>query len=292
MKNVVYDYVTERILGLLDKGEVPWHKPWDADSEAPRNFVSKKPYRGINTFLLSFSGFSSPYWLTMNQCRAKGGKVKKGSKSHMIVFYQTLEYADKTDKDKINKIPFLRYFNVFNVEQCEGLTLPESKKVEREFVPIEEAARIVREMPLRPTINHGGNRACYSAILDTISMPMQNTFDKPQEYYCTVFHELAHSTGHESRLKRFEKASPASMFGSESYSKEELVAEMTAAFLCATIGIENSTIDNSAAYIQQWRNRISADPKLVVQAANQAQKAADYILNKPKEEEKKEEAAE
>ena len=279
MKNVVYDYVTERILAALDKGTIPWQKPW-IGGEMPMNLISKKEYRGINCFLLGFSAFTSPYWLTAHQAMAKGGKVKKGEKASIVVFYKTLEFNKGKEDEK--KIPLLRYYNVFNVEQCEGVPVPEPKE-KKTFIPIEEAARIIREMPKRPSINHGGSRACYRPLTDSVGMPLAENFISPEEYYCTMFHELAHSTGHENRLKRFDNSTDH-IFGSDSYSKEELVAEMTAAFLSAHVGIEQKILDNAAAYIQSWRSKISADPKLVVQAANQAQKAADFILNLPKEE--------
>ena len=283
MKNAVYDYVTERMLKALDEKKVPWQKPWTG-GEMPMNLVSKKEYRGINCFLLGFSPYASPYWLTAKQAKDKGGSVKKGEEGSMVVFYKTLVYGKNTDDEK--KIPLLRYYKVFNTEQCEGIEIPPPKD-KKTFVPIEEAARVVREMPKRPNINHGGGRAFYSSLSDSIGMPPAENFISPEEYYSTIFHELVHSTGHEGRLKRFDNTTDH-IFGSQSYSKEELVAEMGAAFLSAHLGIEQKTIENSAAYIRGWHDKISADPKLIVQAANQAQKAADFILNIPKEEAKPE----
>ncbi len=276
MNNKVYGYVTERILKSLDEGTVPWRKPWTLP-ETPRNIITKKPYRGINSILLNLSSFPSPYWLTYRQATSLGCNIKRGEKPTMVVFYKTLEYK-KDNQEKVEKIPYLRYYNVFNASQCEGIEkhIPEiSNKV---FEPIEEAARIIREMPLRPNIVEG-NRSSYVNSTDTIYLPPAVTFNSPEEYYSVAFHELVHSTGHESRLKRYSKMEPNWVFNSESYSKEELIAEMGAAFLCATIGIENKTIQNSASYIDGWRRQISNDIKLVVRAANQAQKAVDYILN-------------
>jgi len=164
-------------------------------------------------------------------------------------------------------IPMLRYYNVFNLEQTEGIPIPE------------KAEQIIAGMPLKPDIYHGGNKACYSPSPDSIHLPSQHTFLYPEEYYCTAFHELIHSTGHTSRIGRKSILEPT-YFGSHEYSKEELVAEMGAAFLCGYAGIEQKTIDNSAAYIQGWLKVLKKDMTLLVHAAAQAQKGADYILNR------------
>jgi antirestriction protein ArdC len=277
--NKVYDYVTERIVKALEAGTVPWHKPW-ADLGASQNLISRKPYRGINVLLLALSKFKSPFWLTLNQAKKlKGVTLRKGEKSHMVVFYKTLNFKEEVKgKEREKHIPYLKYYLVFNVEQFDGIEqyLPVTEI--KPFVAIEEAARIAREMPKRPNMVEGG-RASYMPMFDRVTMPAKESFDSPEEYYSTLFHELAHSTGHSSRLKRFADDESISSFGSDSYSKEELLAEMAAAFLCATAGIENKTVDNSAAYINMWLKKLQNDTKLIVQAANGAQKAADNILN-------------
>lgn len=210
-----------------------------------------------------------------------GAHVKKGEKSFPVVFWKILE---DEEKGETKKIPFLRYHSVFNALQCEGITLPAQPEAQREFHPIERCEQVVAEMPRRPTIEHGGGRACYSPQRDAVSMPEPKLFESTQAYYGTLFHELTHATGHVSRLNRKEVADPSN-FGSNPYSREELVAEMGAAFLSGHCEIENATLDQSASYIQNWLERLKDDRKLVVHAAAQAQKACDFIRDvKPEEE--------
>ena len=278
-KKDIYEIVTEQIIAQLEAGTVPWRKPWKAENGGnPANFISRKPYRGINWFLLGFAPYASPYWLTFKQATSLGGAVRKGEKGTPIVFWnwvdsKTEKRADGTPK----KIPFLKYFTVFNVEQCEGLTLDAAPaQAMPEFNPIEAAEKIVAEMPKAPRINHGGGRAFYRPSDDSVTMPARESFDAEGNYYSVLFHELTHATGHESRLNR-SGITELAAFGDACYAKEELVAEMGAAFLSAASGI-NNTIETSAAYIAAWLKALKDDPKLVVQAAAQAQKAADFIL--------------
>jgi len=165
------------------------------------------------------------------------------------------------------------------LEQTEGIPIPEPEETNNHFDPIEKAEQIILGMPLKPDIYHAGNKACYNPSKDAIHLPNQQTFHMPEEYYCTAFHELIHSTGHTSRIGRKSILEPT-YFGSHEYSKEELVAEMGAAFLCGYAGIEQKTIENSAAYIQGWLKVLKKDKTMLVHAAAQAQKAADYILNR------------
>lgn len=277
----VYDVVNSRIMELLEQGTVPWKKPWNAVSNMPKNMISKKEYRGVNVFLLACMPYSSPYWMTYKQCQEKGGHVIKGSKSTPVIFWKWLDRkdADTTDTDTVNgKIPMIRFYNVFNLEQTEGIEPPEATETINTFTPIERAEQIITGMPYKPEIKHGGNRASYSPVLDYIKLPDPTSFEKSEEYYSTAFHELSHATGHESRVGRKGILEP-SYFGSHEYSKEELVAEMSACFLCGHAGIENTIIDNSAAYIAGWLKALKNDKALLIQAAAQAQKASDYILN-------------
>jgi len=180
----------------------------------------------------------------------------------------------------IRTVPVLRYYTVFNAEQCEGITVPATEgSTWAEHDPIEAAEAVQLAMPNRPTVEVGGTRACYSPSRDLVRIPELFRYEKPEEYYCTLFHELAHSTGHQSRLHR-EGVTGNHYFGDATYSREELVAEMAAAFLCGHTGIENATIQNSAAYLQSWIRTLRGDRKLAITAAAQAQKAADYILNR------------
>ncbi len=286
MNDKVYQIITDRITELLEKGTVPWNKPWTSNQSnlLPRNFLSKKPYRGINTFLLHAMGYSSPFWLTFKQAQALKGNVRKGEKSTPIVFWKWLDTDEATSTGKTKKVPMLRYYSGFNLEQCEGIELPPVTEPAptRTHDPIASAEAIVAAMPNRPAIEIKGGQACYSPALDLVRMPAPETFCGEQEYYSTLFHELTHATGHQTRCNRKGIAGTDgewSRFGTAPYAREELVAEMGAAFLSGHAGILNRTVDNSAAYIQSWLGRLKEDCKLVVTAAAQAQKASDYILN-------------
>jgi antirestriction protein ArdC len=276
----VYSIITARITDQLANGTVPWHRPWKSGGPAgaPRNLSSGKPYRGVNVFLLSSLGYTSPYFVTYRQAVERGGHVRKGEHGAPVVFWKWLETtAPEGDGSAADRRAMLRYYTVFNVSQCDGLDAPAVPTMAADVAPIESAERIVAAMLDAPGIVHGGDRACYSPTFDRVAMPARTTFDGPEAYYSTLFHELTHSTGHASRLNR-----PTLMdlcpFGSTNYSKEELVAEMGAAYLCAFSGIENRTIDNSAAYIASWLRRLKDDTRLVVHAAAQAQRAVDFIM--------------
>ena len=275
MKRDVYQIITDRIIGLLESGTVPWRKPWKGGSQTPRNLISRKAYRGINLFLLHAAGFASPFWLTFRQLQSLDGRVRRGEKSFPVVFWKVFEEEENGES---KRIPFLRYHSVFNVAQCEGIKAPGIPENTGTFEPIERCEEVVANMPHRPMIEHGGGRACYSPSLDRVSMPEAKSFESPAAYYSVLFHELAHSTGHLSRLNRKEVTDPV-LFASNPYSREELVAEMGAAFLCGHCEVEQTTIDQSASYIQSWLERLKDDRKLVIHAAAQAQKACDFILD-------------
>ena len=279
----VYEILTNRIMDLLQEGEIPWRKPWKATGGA-RNFVSKKPYRGINQFLLNAATFSSGYWMTFKQASEKGGQVRKGEKSTMVVFWKFINTVTKDDDDpdakgELTQVPLLRYYRVFNLDQIDGIEAPVEEQPANHFQPIEQAELIMMGMPYKPIIHYGGDQACYSPNLDRINLPKREASSSPEEFYSTVFHELAHSTGHPIRLKRKGILEP-SYFGSHNYSQEELVAEFASSMLCGVAGIEQQTIENSAAYIQGWLKRLKNDKKLAIIAAGQAQRAADFILNR------------
>jgi len=300
----IYQTVTDRILEALDNGTVPWRQPikrspGSGGDGLPKSLNTKKPYRGINIFLLAMTswamGYESDYWLTYRQAKQQGGQVRKGEKSSLVVFWKRYTKEDpETGKDKI--IPVIRHYNVFNVEQCEGIDAPnaaprppesESEEDTEPFEPIGEAEHIFNGYATGssretsegggPEIQHGGRQACYLPSADRVRIAEPVHFESVEGYYATLFHELVHSTGHSSRLDRGldTKLAP---FGSADYSKEELVAEMGAAFLAAHAGISPQTIEQSAAYIDNWRKRLRGDNKLVVQAAGVAQRASDLIL--------------
>lgn len=290
-----YQIVTDRIIDLLGQGIVPWRKPWRGGGGVlPQSLASGRPYRGVNVFLLttaaSVHGYTSPYWLTFKQARERGGHVRKGEKSTPVVFWKLLDARrrgaeSEDDGDDAppeegtagaKKIPFLRFFSAFNVEQCDGIAYPKPDLAENPFDPIAQCQMIVEAMPNPPAIRHEEPRAYYRPSADLVNMPKPGLFESSEEYFSTLFHELVHSTGHKSRLDR-KSIVELTPFGSESYAKEELIAEMGAAFLCWRGGIDPATLANSAAYIHGWIAKLKSDPKIVVLAAASAQKAADYI---------------
>jgi antirestriction protein ArdC len=276
----VYEIVTEQVIRQLEQGVAPWRKPWR--TEVPCNLVSGKPYRGLNVFMLATQGYESRYWLTFNQAKKLGGHIKQGEKSTLVVFWHIGEekiIKQSNGAERKSAPILLRYYNVFNVCQTEGIAdkLGLGKSAPR--VPsMDQCEAIVSGMP-NPPAREQSDRAWYRPSTDTVGMPSRNLFNSSEEFYSTLFHELTHSTGHASRVGR-EGIEQLNTFGSESYSREELIAEMGAAMLCGVTGIAPSTIQNSASYLQSWINRLRGDSKLLVSAASAAQKSADYILGK------------
>ena len=283
---------TNKIIAALEAGTVPWQKTWKGvNAGLPRSLATGKPYRGVNTFVLWFEGaakgYKSDYWATYKQISERGGQVRKGERSTDIVFWKIIEKAEKTDGEtRIKKIPLLRLFHVFNLDQADwapGARLPKVEPVieGEEFDPIAAAEALVAEyLGHGPSLAHGGNSAFYRPSADHVQMPEFADFTSAEAYYSTLYHELTHSTGHESRLAR-EGVSKGTFgaFGDKVYSQEELVAEMGAAMLCAVAGIEQAaTLDNSAAYLAHWIQALKGDSSLVIKAASAAQKAVDKIL--------------
>jgi len=278
----VYQIITDRIVGMLEKGIVPWHKPWQYD-EAPENLASHTKYHGFNILMLAVTRmekeYSTPYWLTYNQARKLKGQVKKGEHGYPVVYWNFVEKQiidEETGDIRRKTIPFLRYYTVFNANQVD---LPEGtvpKPEVRQHNPIAACEEIQEGYKDCPDVKYGGGRAYYNFKTDFIGMPAKESFDNSEAFYGTLFHEMIHSTGHTSRLNRpnFEQAS----FGGQDYSKEELTAEMGSLFLCSRAGIDKPVIDNSAAYIQGWLTHLQNDKRMVVSAAGKAQKAADFIL--------------
>lgn len=280
--------VTDRIIEALEAGTVPWRKPW-VDGQGPTSMANGKRYRGINTFLLGMTAmareYKSPFWGTYNNIAANGGAVRKGEKSTLVVFYKMLIVDDAKKPGEKKKIPMLRYFRVFNADQCdwpEGMP-PRFVVAPREAKDaIEECEEIVAgyvrgDGVAGPQLVMGGNAAFYVPISDQIHMPERDQFDTSEHYYSTLFHEMTHSTGAKNRLAR-EGVTNIDYFGSHQYSKEELIAEMGAAMLSATAGIDEVTINESAAYLDHWIKVLKGDVKLIISAASAAQKAMDKIL--------------
>lgn len=288
----VYQMVTDRIIAQMEQGIIPWHKPWHgilgkrSSEDCAVSYESGRPYSLLNQFLLGEAG----EYATFNQIKARGGMIRKGEKSRMVVFYTQIvkEDPDRKDEDgnpKVVSIPVLKYYNVWNINQCEGLAArweggkqPEAPQTE----PLEAAEAIVAGY--MTSANHPrlevkiSDRAFYRPATDEVVVPMLSQYDDAAEYYSTAFHELTHSTGHASRLNR-KGVTGVAAFGSETYSKEELVAEIGAAMLVSHAGIPSGrAFKNSVAYLQSWLRALKSDNKMIVWAAGQAEKAAKYIL--------------
>jgi antirestriction protein ArdC len=266
---------------------IPWRRPWAATG-LPRNLVSKKQYRGVNSFLLAATKYVSPYWLTLKQANQLGGSVRKGEHGELVIFWK-VQGVDETDHDTAssegNEIArrrlLLKFYRVWNLEQCAlpQAVLDKLPTIEmHQHDPIEAAEKIIAGMPNRPAIRYEGSKAYYNSVTDQITLPPRELFTSAEEFYATLGHECLHASGHQSRLNR-ESITEAAPFGSSVYCREELIAEMGAAFLCAEVGISPVVLENQAAYVQGWLGKIRGDKRLVIIAAAQAQKAADYILN-------------
>lgn len=276
MSASVYEIVTKKIIDQLNAGVVPWRKPWKTGIAV--NWRTQRPYRGINALLLEPGEYA-----TFQQISEAGGKVKKGEIGNIVVLWKWLEKEDE-ETGEIVEIPYLRYYKVFEINrQCEGL---KSKRKDEFYMhdPVEEAEKIISGYTDAPVIRFRSGEACYLPSSDQIIVPPLSDYKKPEEYYSTIFHEMIHSTGHSKRIKR-KGITDKTKFGDETYSKEELIAEIGAAMLCGVARIDNATIENSAAYIAGWLRVLQNDNRIVVRAAAQAQKAADYILGRRFEEE-------
>ena len=271
----VYEVVTARILEELERGVVPWRRPWD--QVASKNIATGKKYRGINAITLPGGLFA-----TFKQVKDLGGNVRKGVHGFPVVFFSFPDHAKEKEEEKEDgkedgrTAPIIRYYHVFRVEDCEGLKIEKIK--EEGSTSIEAAEAIVLGMKNRPVIiEKTSAEAYYCPSTDTVQIPNRSQFPKIEEFYSTLFHELSHATGHADRLGR-KTLTAAAAFGSSEYGKEELIAEFGASFLCGAAQIDNTTVKNSASYINSWKKAIKADVKLVIQAAGMGQKAADYIL--------------
>jgi len=292
VKTDIYKSITDKIVAAIEAGSTaPWKRPWKLSGGHPVSIRSGKPYRGINVLLLGIANYDDPRWGTYKAISEAGGQVRKGEKSSQIVLWKPVPKKDAGDGEP-GSYWLLRFYSVFCATQADGLPeLPVEE--EREFTPIEKAEQIVAgyvwaegrateegmevariNNTTGPPVYYGYDRAAYSPSLDKVMMPEPRQFDDDEAYYCTLFHELIHSTGHEKRLKRIE----TTLFGSDPYAKEELVAEIGASFLSGVAEFEDAGGDQSAAYLSGWIGKLKEQPKLIVQAAAQAQKAADLIL--------------
>jgi antirestriction protein ArdC len=287
--------ITGSIIDALERGVIPWQKPWDEipyDSRFPHNAISGKKYNGMNPFILSAvaqkNGYTSSGWLTFKQAIENGGNVT-GQHPALIYFWKFNPVQSKnseTGKVTEKTVPFMQMFKVFNTEQCGAkLKLPARETsvvdvVDNGFTPNKKAQSIVDKYVKNggASITHASHDgAYYSPLLDEIHLPDKKQFKTKNVYYATAFHEMGHSIGHSTRLNRFVDTATSAKFGSKEYSKEELVAELTSTFLCAESGI-NNTIENSASYIKGWLSALKNDRAMLVTASSKAQASANYIL--------------
>jgi len=285
----IHAAITERFIEQLRAGCVPWQRTW----QSAANLISGKAYRGINALTLGSATFGSPYWMTFRQAHELGGYVRKGEKSSPVIYYKFLAKRDGngnpvfTSKGRPAYIPFIRWSNVFNLEQAEGISSPTSTSgptpTPTPLRRLDRAEALVREAKLCPVRNEGF-AATYSPTEDLIRMPAPATFHSSEDYFHTLFHEMTHATGHASRLDR-EGITNVVRFGSERYSKEELIAELGAAFLSNDAGILDSVrFENSAAYLQSWIKKLKDDPTMIVSAASHAQRGFDWVAGRSPDE--------
>ena len=280
MGKSVYELVTERIISQLEQGVIPWEKPWTGIRSGAYNRISKKPYSLLNQMLLKHNG----EYATFKQWQGLGGHIRKGEKSEIVVFWKIQPVEEETEDGtkEIKQIPLLRYFNVFHISQVEGVE-PLAKDDLHDIEPIEKAENVLYDYWTREsiTVEHiKGDDAYYSPTRDLIRLPLFEQFTDANEYYSTAFHESVHSTMKESRCNRAEdRKGKLVAFGSDDYSKEELVAEIGSTSIMNIIGIETrKSFRNSSAYIQNWLSVLKNDVKFIVSASSKAEKAVNYIL--------------
>ena len=289
----LFQEITNRMIVELEQGVIPWQKPWSGVQGAISHTTGKR-YSLLNQMLL---GCRSGEFVTFKEAQREGGHIRKGEKASMIVFWKFLESAKRDDngsviigtdgKPIIESVPFLRYYNVFHIDQCEGIQprYAENPTPGDHLTPDDTAERIVQDYLHRSGVKlilQHSDRAFYSPASDSVTVPELAQYTCVAEFYSTLFHELTHSTGHVSRLNRLSKEAS---FGSEAYSKEELIAELGAAFLVNHAGLEtNSSFRNSAGYIQSWLKALKDDKRLIVSAAGKAEKAVAMILGNPLDE--------
>jgi antirestriction protein ArdC len=282
--------VTDRIIAALESGTVPWRQPWRGGG-AHANLVSRRPYRGINQLLLPLAGFGSPWWLTFKQLDALGGRISDGQARRaggpgpaLVTFWKVDGREDEESGEVVRRF-FLRTYNVWNVEQVEGLPaglVPEADELAA-IEPIDACEAILARYVEAggPSLTYGGTSAHYDVARDHLQLPDRERFYSAEALYSTAFHEAVHSTGAASRLNRDELVSPKARFGSALYAKEELVAEIGAAMLCAEARIDTEPLgENSAAYIAHWLGQLREDKSLVISAASRAQRGVDLILGR------------
>jgi antirestriction protein ArdC len=292
MSDKVYQIITAEVIKKLEAGTIPWRKPWNVRESAPMN-IRGTGYRGANVFLLLAAGYKSRWWLTYNQVNELDGQIRQSEiRSATMVVYWNLQRVQDRETGENKEIPLLRYYRVWNLEQIDydHSRLPEhvkkdlTKESKRPAVStrLRKAKAIIDGYKDSPIVNYGGDRAYYDVKRDLIQLPDVKDFQNKEGYYYALFHESAHSTAHPDRLDR--KQAVGNAFGTHAYGREELVAEMTNAFLCAEADILPLTLENHAAYVASWIQLFKKDTKAVLVAASAAQRAADHILGREKKE--------
>ena len=276
MATDIYQAVTDKIIAQLEAGTAPWMKPWTNGAtclDLPKNAISGKYYRGVNTFLLEApAGAIGNAWMTFRQARDLGANVRKGEKGQMIVFFKTWTIGDVNATDGAEKtIPILRSFTLFHTSQIDRLP---AKYLPVAALPLPETERVARaeKMLAQATIVYGGNDAFYRPSSDSITLPAPEQFKTAGDFFATALHELTHWTGAKTRCDR----DFTGRFGDTAYAREELVAEMGAAFLLKHAQIEGEM--QHAAYLAAWLEVLKADKRAIISAASAAQKAVDFIL--------------
>ena len=279
MSKAIYEMVTKRIIEQLESGVIPWHKPWSGTKSGAYNRVTKKSYSLLNQMLLQHSG----EYATFKQWSDLGGKVRKGEKSEIIVFWKVYpkEQTNTDGEKEVINIPILKDISVFHISKIDGIE-PLKEEEREQIEPIEKAESVLNDYWNREHIqvkHTAQNRAFYSPDKDLIQLPLFEQFESSEEYYSTAFHESVHSTMLKSRCN-IEEQNKIVAFGGDDYSKEELTAEIGSANLMNIIGIETKrSFKNSAAYIQSWLRVLKNDIKFIVSASSKAEKAVNYILN-------------
>ena len=280
----VYQIITDKIINLLESGVVPWRRPWTSTG-LPRNLVSKKPYRGVNVFLLSASKYISPFWMTMGRANELGGHIRKGEESTAVVFWK-IEDAKRSAEDldteeRTRRRFLLRFYRVWNLEQSElpQAVIDKLPKIEtHQHDPVEAVEQIIAGMPNPPEIVRAGSKAFYSPVTDRVTLPPRELFISAEEEACTAAHELSHSTGHEKRLAR-EGVTELAPFGSPVLQSRRACRGAVSGLSLRGSRNFKAVIHNHASYVAGWLKKLRDDRKLLIHAAAQAQRAAGYILN-------------
>jgi antirestriction protein ArdC len=265
----VYSIVTNHFMILLQQGIVPWLLLWN-DREPPQNLITKRPYRGVNTWLLLSTPYERNLYLSWEQLKEVGGSVKRGEHGHIVI------YSNKFTTDNEGKqIPLLRYYKVFNIAQCTGIPpslIPPA--ISDKADPLASAVAIIENMPLCPPIKYVKQKVLYDAATDCIHMARLKTFPIPTLYYRTLFRQLIHSTGHSSRLNR---STP--QHDSDSYNTEAFIAELGASYLCSLCGIDHADVKYDWVYFEERTGMLIQDKAFILSASSHAQRAVDFILN-------------